>query len=135
MHDSLNKFLERTKETGSLALFANLLFDAVILGWLVFAGLYALEALLPTFIIARLSLVKFSIILIALTALLTTLRTSLPPARFKKTSDSWFLWTAITFLVGTITIAHYRFPWWSIPLCVIGYILIAWLFLKNLEKE
>lgn len=73
MPDTLKKLLDRSVETGRLALVANLLYDVVLIGWLAFAGLYAIETLLPTFVMARLSLVKFALILLMLTSLLVWL--------------------------------------------------------------
>lgn len=131
MTDKIKNFLDQSRESGSLALFANLLFDAVMLGWLVFAGLYAVEALLPTFVTARLSLVKFGIILIGLTALLAYARKDLPSPESEKSSLAWLPWITVMFLAIIIAIAHYRFPWWSIPICLGSYLLIAWLFSKN----
>lgn len=131
MTDELKNFLDQAQKSGALAIFANLLFDAAMLGWIVFAGLYAVEALLPTFVTARLSLVKFGIILIGLTALLAYLRKNLPSPESEKSSANWLPWVTVLFLAGIIAIAHYRFPWWSIPICLGGYLLIAWLFLKN----
>ncbi len=135
MTSPLDGLLERTKKNGSLAIFANLLFDAVLLGWIIFAGLYALEVLLPTFVTARLSLVKFSVFLITLTALLARLRRSLPETDSEKTAPTRLIWMTGLFVVGTIIIAHYRFPWWSIPLSTGGYLIIAWLFLRNSEVK
>lgn len=131
-----NGLLERIKENGSLAIFTNLLFDTVTLGWLVFSGLYAVEVLLPTFVTARLSLVKLSILLIALTTLLAALRKSLPKTDSEgESASTGLIWIAGLFAIGTITTAHYRFPWWSIPLLVGGYFIIAWLFHKNSREK
>lgn len=135
MISPLDGLLERMKKNGGIAIFANLLFDAVFLGWIVFAGLYALEVLLPTFVTARLSLVKFSVFLITLTALLARLRKSLPETDSGKAALTRLIWMAGLFAIGTITIAHYRFPWWSIPLSTGGYLIIAWLFLRNSEVK
>lgn len=136
MISSVSGHIERMKKNGALAIFANLLFDTVLVGWLAFAGLYALEALLPTFIIARLSLVKLGIILIGLTALLAGLRKSLTKVETEgeaPAAGSFVAWSAAIFFFGTIAIAHYRFPWWSIPICVGGYALLAWFLMKNRE--
>lgn len=134
MHPSIEKILTSYKTDGRLAVAANLLFDLVLVGWVAFAGLYALEVLLPTFVIARLSLVKLAVVLLILTSLLVWLGSvieikSVRSSEKKGLSRPW-LWIIILGSVGIIALAHYRFPWWSIPVTLAGYALVLWLFYK-----
>ena len=91
--------------------------------------------LLPTFIIARLSLVKLAIILLVLTSLLAWLRSVLEIKRVESREEkdlSRVLQGAIIIGgVGIVALAHYRFPWWSIPTVLAGYALALWLFVRG----
>ena len=138
MNALLKKLLDRMIVSGWLAVATNLLYEAVLAGWIAFAGLYGIEALLPTFVTARLSLVKFAIVLLALSGLLAWLGQRLKgadvPAAEKKYSR--LLLTCIILVVlGIITITHYRFPWWSIPLSVCGYVLVFGLFWRDFRSS
>ncbi|MFA9262361.1 MAG: hypothetical protein ACEQSB_03335 [Undibacterium sp.] len=139
MPPSFTTLLERSKKNGSLAIGANLLFDIVLLGWLAFAGLYSIEVLLPTFVTARLSLVKFSVILIGLTALLAVTGKSLPhTSRITERAPHihrWLFFVTIAFILGILTLAHYRFPWWTIPISVGSYAATSYVFWKNYRSE
>ncbi len=138
MYASINTKLSQLKANGRLALLANLLFDIVLVGWCAFAGLYALEVLLPTFVIARLSLVKLAIALLLLTTLLIWLSSVLElrdtPPKNKK-FHRLFLTGVIISSVGVIALAHYRFPWWTIPVTLTGYALVVWLFVRENRTE
>lgn len=133
MTSSMSKYLEELKSSGSLALFANLLFEMVLVGWIAFAGLYSIEVLLPTFVTARISLVKFSILLIGLTTILSLIGTTLPKEKDQSwhPSSKWILGLTISFALISLAVAHYRFPWWTIPICVAGYVTTGYLFWKN----
>jgi hypothetical protein len=137
MHTRLKKLLNQHQTSGQLALAANLLYDAVFVGWIAFAGLYAIEVLLPTFVMARLSLVKFAILLLVFTSLLAWIGQWLK--RGADASDTRMFRPAIIFVIiaglGIVALAHYRFPWWSIPLSVGGYALTAYLFWKLLKAK
>ncbi len=137
MHASIENLLARYRKDGRLAVFANLLFDVVLVGWIVFAGLYALEVLLPTFVTARLSLVKASVILLFLTSLLAWLGSMLgaeKDAASKTPSHPVIISTTIVAL-GIIALAHYRFPYWSIPILIIGYAIAIWIFAKGTDRK
>lgn len=135
MHPRIEKIVTPYKANGQLAIAANLLFDLVLVGWIAFAGLYALEVLLPTFVIVRLSLVKLAVILLVLTGLLAWLGSVLEIKRTgseEKKDHSRFLFVAIIIgSVGIVALAHYRFPWWSIPVMLAGYALALWLFVRE----
>ena len=139
MHPSIEKILTSYKADGRLAVAANLLFDLVLVGWVAFAGLYALEVLLPTFVIARLSLVKLAVALLILTSLLVWLGSVLEiksvRSSEKKDLPRPWLWIVILGSVGIIALAHYRFPWWSIPVTLAGYALVLWLFMRENRSE
>lgn len=135
MPPRIEKIIASYKANGQLAIAANLLFDLVLVGWIAFAGLYALEVLLPTFVIARLSLVKLAVILLVLTSLLAWLGSVL---EIKKTESgekkNLSRFSLVAIIVGSISIvalAHYRFPWWSIPVTLAGYALTLWLFVHE----
>ncbi len=130
MYTSLNNFLKRCKANGSLAIIANLLFDVVLVGWITFTGLVAMEILLPTFVSARLSLVKFSLLLLILTALLVWLGRLLGRTEnaLEKSNYRPLLTLCGIVGLGILTFAQYRFPGWSIPIILGGYLSIGWLF-------
>jgi hypothetical protein len=137
MNESIKKFLNQEIQNGRLALAANLLYDIVLVGWIAFAGLYALEALLPTFVIARLSLVKFAVLLLVLSSLLFWLAEKLRPAEVsskKGLSRPLLIFIGLAGF-GVIALTHYRFPWWSIPISLCGYSIIIWLFAKRFKAE
>ncbi len=137
MNPPLKKILDQEIKSGRLAIAANLLYDTVFVGWIAFAGLYAIEALLPTFVIARLSLVKFAIILLVLSSLLIWFAQILkPPTRPPKKELARPLlvfFSLAAFCV--IALTHYRFPWWSIPISLCGYGAIVWLFTRHFKTE
>ncbi|MGB4942997.1 MAG: hypothetical protein WBO92_02695, partial [Candidatus Moraniibacteriota bacterium] len=130
---SFKKSLETYATDGHLAIAANLLFDAVFVGWIAFAGLYAIEVVLPTFVTARLSLVKCALLLLLGTSLLVWLSRFLEPSHEQTEQPYPRILLVGAGLVGlsVITLAHYRFPWWSIPIIVAGYGLAVWLFFKS----
>lgn len=135
MHPSIENIIATYKKNGSFAIAANLVFDLVLVGWIAFAGLYALETLLPTFVIARLSLVKLAVVLLVLSSLLVWFGSILEVkaiASGAKGRLSRVLLVAIIFgSIGIVTLAHYRFPWWSIPILLAGYALALWLFSRD----
>ncbi|MFZ1626938.1 MAG: hypothetical protein WAT81_04005 [Candidatus Moraniibacteriota bacterium] len=133
MRHLIKKIITRDKKNGWLAIATNLLYETVLVGWIAFVGLYGIEALLPTFVTARLSLVKFAIILLALSGLLAWLGQRLKSNEIQtEERKNSRLFLALIFLgAGSIiTLAHYRFPWWSIPILLAGYVLTLWLFNK-----
>jgi hypothetical protein len=103
-------------------------------GWVAFIGLYFIEVLLPLFVTTRISLVKFSLLLLVLTSTLIWLKTALdgktqtytkPP-----THHQFFLVSLLIMSYGAIALTHYRFPWWSIIILLVGYITLGRYFLK-----
>lgn len=132
---SIENFITPYKKSGRLAIAANLLFDLALVGWIAFTGLYALETLLPTFVIARLSLVKFAVILLLLTSLLVWISSVLgikeKESATKKAVPRIMLVAIITAGVGIIALTHYHFPWWSIPIMLGGYALALWFFIHE----
>jgi phosphatidylserine synthase len=132
MDTFFKRSLDKYSSDERLAVAANLLSDVVFVGWIAFAGLYAIEVLLPTFVTARLSLVKFAILLLGLTSLLIWLSQSLAPTKqpSKKILSRPLLILFAMVSIGIIALAHYRFPWWSIPIIVSGYSLVLWLFFR-----
>lgn len=134
MHPKIETIITREKENGRLAVAANLLFDIVFAGWIAFAGLYALEVLLPTFVMARLSLVKFALLLLILTSLLVWLGKTLEiktAATANRKLSRPFLISLTLISAGIIALAHFRFPWWSIPVAILGYGLVLRLFMRD----
>lgn len=135
MHPRFETIIAPYKANGQLAIAANLLFDVVLVGWIAFAGLYALEVLLPTFVIARLSLVKLAVILLVLTSLLVWLGSVLEinraESKGKNSLSRFSLAVIIIGSIGIVALAHYRFPWWSIPIALAGYAFALWLFVHE----
>lgn len=134
MFPPAEKIITRYKENGSFTVLANLIFDLTLTGWIAFFGLYALEVLLPTFVVARLSLVKFAIVLFMLTSLLVWLGFVLQgeenESNRRNTLSPILLGLITATSIGIVALAHYRFPWWSIPISLGGYALALWLFCR-----
>lgn len=137
MYAPLEENIARYKKDGRLAVAANLLFDLVSVGWIAFAGLYALETLLPTFVTARLSLVKLAVVLLLLTSALAWLGKMLEVKGVAENEKRTHLFLIVFVVagIGIVALAHYRFPWWSIPVSIGGYMLAGWLFLKSAREE
>ncbi len=137
MHTAIKTLFARHRTDGRLAILANLLFDVVLAGWIAFAGLYAIEILLPTSVTARLSLVKLSVILLFLTSLLAWLGSILGKGERSPEKLSRPIILSISIIaVGIIALAHYRFPWWSIPILVASYGAALWLLInRNRERR
>ncbi len=129
MHPSIDKKILRYRHDGRLAIVTNLLYDITRVGWIAFLGLYLIEILLPLFVTTRISLVKLSLFLLVLTSLLIWLKTALhgktQPHTGPPTHHRFFLIGLLIMSYGAIALAHYRFPWWSIIILLLGYITLG----------
>lgn len=139
MYNPIEQKILQYQKDGRLAVIANLLYDLVQVGWIAFAGLYVIEVLLPTFVIARLSLVKFAFMLLIGTALLiwlsTLLKNNSQARSISERHPRFYLGSLALMGCGIIALAHYRFPWWSIPIILGSYCIVGWLFRQLIQKN
>ncbi|MEP7162567.1 MAG: hypothetical protein ABI747_02285 [Candidatus Moraniibacteriota bacterium] len=130
------RYLDRFAREGYLALAYALLLEILAIGFVVFAGLFTLETLLPTYITARLSLAKLFFLLLLSVFLLIAIGKS-AGIRFteKPKKIGFLLWGACVWGVGLSALSLYKFPLWSIPLLLILFAAISHLFWKLFSGE
>lgn len=128
--------LLQLRNRGALHVIYALGVEALIIGFVFFAGLFTLETLLPTFVTVRLSLTKFFFVLIlagiALSLLGQFLLISLPTRLTKK---SPLLWLGVLWSIGILTVSLMKFPLLLIPFLVIGFLLSGYLFWNIFSEE
>lgn len=128
--------LEKLKKSGFLVVLYALLSEALCIGAFVFLGLLTLEMLLPTFIVARLSLTKFFFALFTLSFGLIFLARYLElsfPFRINKKSP--LVWTGTAWLSGIILLSLYKFPLLSLPFIALGLLASVYFFLHIFFEE
>lgn len=125
------KQLASLKENSFLFVFYALLAEALLLGFIGFIALFTIETLLPTFVTARFSLTKFFFFLFlfsfALALLGHYLNISFPQPINKK---SPLLWLGLFWTLGILAVSLYKFPLPIIPIIILGFFLIGYLFWK-----
>ena len=133
----LTPSFERWRASGVLHVVYALAVEALIIGYLYFAGFFTIETLLPTFVTIRFSLAKFLLIL-----MLSTFATALL-GRYLDITFSWnitkkspLLWLAILWAIGILSVSLVKFPLPLIPVFVAGFLLSGYLFWNVFfEKE
>ena len=132
----LTSLFLRLRDNGTLTLVYALLSEALFFGYLAFIGLFTLETLLPTFIMAHLSLAKFFFSLIIGTFLVSLLGNFLA-MRFTWhfTKKSPLLWLATLWAAAILAVSLYKFPPLLIPLLIVGFLIVGYLFGKIIFSE
>ena len=133
----LTPSLGKWRTSGALHIVYALAVEALIIGYLYFAGFFTIETLLLTFVITRFSLAKFLLILT-----LSTFATALL-GRYLNLSFSWnitkkspLLWLGIFWAVGILSVSLIKFPPLLIPVFIAGFFLSGYLFWNIFfEKE
>ena len=133
----LTPSFERWRTSGVLYVVYALTVEALIIGYLYFAGFFTIETLLPTFVTIRFSLAKFLLILT-----LSTFATALL-GRYLDITFSWnitkkspLLWLAILWAIGILSVSLVKFPLPLIPVFIAGFLLSGYLFWNVFfEKE
>ena len=133
LFEKVQAFGHQWRTDGRLVVCYALLLETLVIGYIGFIGLYTLEMLLPTFITVRLSLTKFFFLLIILTMITASL------GRFLNMQFSFnihkkhpLVWIGCLWLFGISMLALYKFPPFIIPLIILSFFLIGYLFWKIL---
>lgn len=128
--------LMKLKENGFLRVCYALLLEALFIGYLGFITLFTMEMLLPTFVTARFSLTKFFFLLFLFSFILTAL------GRYLDMSFAWkinkknpLLWIGLLWTLGILLLSLYKFPPFIIPIIILAFFLIGYLFWKILFDE
>lgn len=128
--------LTRLKENGFLTVCYALLLEALMLGYLGFVALFTMEMLLPTFITARLSLTKFFFFLFLFSFVLTALGRYLDMKfEWKINKKNPALWLGLLWTIGILLLSLYKFPLFIIPIIILAFFTIGYLFWKILFSE
>lgn len=138
VHQKMSAILKKWQDTGLLHVVYALLSEALLIGFVMFAALFTLETLLPTFVAARLSLTAFLAILIIGSFLLAALGRFLSidfPSGLRHRNP--ILWVGIAWIAGILAISLYKFPLILIPVIILAFLGIGYLFLSVFfgEKE
>jgi hypothetical protein len=123
------KQLAFLKENGFLVVCYALLAEALLWGFIGFIVLFTLETLLPTFVTVRFSLTKFFLFLFLFSFILILL------GRYLNISFSWptnkkspAVWLGLLWMLGILSVSLYKFPLPIIPIIIIGFFLVGFLF-------
>jgi hypothetical protein len=110
--------------------------EALCIAYIFLAGLFTLETLLPTFVTTRLSLSAFFAIVLVSTFILALL------GRYLGTSFPWtFTWKSplillgILWATGILGLSLLKFPWVTLPLFLVGFLVSGYLFWQVLFGE
>lgn len=138
--ETLNNFfaprLAKLKENGFLAVCYALLLEGLVIGYLGFMALFTIEMLLPTFVSARFSLTKSFFFLFLLSFVLTALGRYLNMNfKWKITKKNPLLWLGFLWTLGILLLSLYKFPLFTIPIIILAFFAIGYLFWKILFSE
>lgn len=133
------KFLDtlvKWRLSGALRVAYTLSVEALAIGYLYFIGLFTLETLLPTFITVRFSLTLFFFFLLLATFLVALLGQFLELSfPFKITRKSPLFILGLLWGTGILVISLVKFPWWSIILISVLFLVCASLFWNIFFEE
>ncbi len=128
--------LDNFREKGYGHIFYALLVETILLMLLSFAGLFTLETILPGLISGRFIIGKL-IIVVTLLFFFTALLGRYLGISFPMTISSSLRALLIIgglWALGILTISLLAFPIWSIPLFLISFATIGYIFWKELGK-
>ena len=121
------------KQNGFLAVCYALLLEALLIGYLGFMALFTIEMILPTFVAARFSLTKFFFLLFLFSFVLTALGRYLDMSfEWKITKKSPLLWLGFLWTLFILLLSLYKFPPFIIPIIILAFFAIGYLFWKIL---
>ncbi len=131
LNQKIKVVFERWRVAGSLHVAYALLAEALLIGFTVFAALFTLETLLPTFVAVRLNLATFLIILLIGSFLLSILGRFLNldfASGLRRRNP--LLSIGILWIVGILAVSLYKFPLILIPILILAFLGIGYLFLS-----
>ena len=127
------RHLKKMKQNGFLAVCYALLLEALLIGYLGFMALFTIEMILPTFVAARFSLTKFFFLLFLFSFVLTALGRYLDMSfEWKITKKNPLLWLGLLWALGILLLSLYKFPPIIIPIIILAFFAIGYLFWKIL---
>lgn len=128
--------LAKFRENGFLTVCYALLLEALVIGYLGFIALFTMEMLLPTFVSARFSLTKLFFSLFLFSFVLTALGRYLDMNfEWKINKKNPMLWFGLLWTLGILLLSLYKFPLTIIPIIILAFFLIGYLFWKILFDE
>jgi hypothetical protein len=138
LNQKIKTAFEKWRVSGSLSVAYALLAEALLIGFVTFAGLFTIETILPTFISVRLNLTAFLALLLIGSFLLATLGRFLNidfPSGLRWRNP--FLWIGIVWTIGILAVSLYKFPLFLIPILILTFLGIGYLFSRIFfgEKE
>ncbi|MDO8566205.1 MAG: hypothetical protein Q7S04_03420 [Candidatus Moranbacteria bacterium] len=130
------RHLKKLKQNGFLAVCYALLLEGLMIGYLGFMALFTIEMLLPTFVSVRFSLTKFFFFLFLFSFVLTALGHYLDMNfEWKVTKKNPLLWLGFLWTLGILILSLYKFPLLTIPIIILAFFSIGYLFWKILFDE
>lgn len=151
-------YITKLKENGFLTVCYALLLEALFIGYLGFIGLFTIEMLLPTFVSVRFSLTKFFFFLFLFSFVLTALgrylnmnfEWKINPALSQDSTPQQAaeysgkcgihkknptLWIGLLWTIGILLLSLYKFPLFIIPIIILAFFAIGYLFWKILFSD
>jgi hypothetical protein len=124
------------KSLGILSVVYALLAEALLIGYVTFAGLFTIETILPTFISVRLSLTAFLALLFISSFLLAILGRFLDldfTSGLRRRNP--LLSIGILWMTSILALSLYKFPLFLIPILILAFLGIGFLFLSLFFKK
>lgn len=134
MHSWITEKINHWKATGTLSIFVALFFELLVVLWLSFFALFALETLLPTFITIRLSLANFLAVLILGTVFYLFLERQLDLPTEETKTPPWLSVGAWGFCFILIALSLARFSLAGVLIFLVLYIFL-WRLLNGFLHE
>lgn len=136
LQQKIQGILIKWREIGLLHVAYALLLEGLVIGYLGFMALFTIEMLLPTFVTVRFSLTKFFFFLFLLSFVLTALGRYLDMSfEWKITKKNPLLWLGFLWTLGILILSLYKFPLFIIPIIILAFFSIGYLFWKILFEE
>ncbi|TXH02419.1 MAG: hypothetical protein E6R05_04205 [Candidatus Moraniibacteriota bacterium] len=135
MPNFIQQKFDHWKANGKLAIFAALLLELLIVLWLSFLALFALETLLPTFVTVRLSLTNFLAFLLLTTVFYLFFERQLDLPTEETKTPRWLTVGVWTFGFFIIALSLARFSIIGVLIFLIAYLLLTWLLTKFVQER
>lgn len=131
LHQQMNIW----KANGSVAIASALLFELLVVLWLGFFMLFALETLLPTFVTIRLSLSNFLAFLILTTIFYLFLERQLDDIPSQTKTPRWLTVGVWGFGVILISLSFARFPLMGVVIFLVSYLCLTWVLSRFIHEQ
>lgn len=135
MRNFIQQKFDYWKVNGKLAIFAALLLELIIVLWLSFLALFALETLLPTFVTVRLSLTNFLAFLLLTTIFYLFLERQLDLPTEETKTPRWLTVGVWGFGFFIIALSLARFSIIGVLIFLIAYFLLTWTFVRFVQAR